>query len=540
MDVQRFLVILEVSQKQAYIFSSNKVRENIRRSARIAYVTSPEFFADVTEGTGLYRKEDNFIYSGGGHTMLEFATLEEAKAFNRHLTAHVYRNYPGLELFSAIAPYNPQKGHSSSMAALTQVLEEKKSRREAVFHQGSFGVESVSATTREAEEMLTTKKKEDLVNEASRIQEIEERVEKRLMPEGFRPVYEFEKLGLKKGDSSYIAVVHIDGNGMGKRAAEFYAGLDHEDWSTFKKRADAFSKGIDDNFKAAFEAMNACVARQIENGGLNNLNIFPDGSNFPVRRIISSGDDICFVTDGRIGIEAAVAFINALASQVNPEDHKGYSACAGVALVHGKYPFFKAYELAEELCGNAKRYGASLCQDLGLEDNGAGISAIDWHLEQGEVRDTLEEIREGYTTGEGNRLELRPLFVRAKNEDMTQKIKEAEPFRRYQAVKKLLSVISREGDESVRSKLKEMRSYLKQGEGAAKYYVAFHKLQDIILSTYQDIFKAMTFEKIGTGEGLERKLFAESADGKRRCLIFDAVEIMDTYIPFRTEDGEIV
>ena len=37
----------------------------------------------------------------------------------------------------------------------------------------------------------------------------------------------------------------------------------------------------------------------------------------------------------------------ALNKQINAEDKEGYAACAGVAIVHQKYPFYKAYELAE-------------------------------------------------------------------------------------------------------------------------------------------------------------------------------------------------
>ena len=35
-----------------------------------------------------------------------------------------------------------------------------------------------------------------------------------------------------------------------------------------------------------------------------------------------------------------------------------------------------------------------------LKDNGAGICAIDWHLEMGEIGVSLEEIRDGYRTRE--------------------------------------------------------------------------------------------------------------------------------------------
>lgn len=40
----RFLTILEVSQKQAYIFSSNKLKDNVTNSAVIAWVMDGDYF----------------------------------------------------------------------------------------------------------------------------------------------------------------------------------------------------------------------------------------------------------------------------------------------------------------------------------------------------------------------------------------------------------------------------------------------------------------------------------------------------------------
>jgi hypothetical protein len=80
-----------------------------------------------------------------------------------------------------------------------------------------------------------------------------------------------------------------------------------------------------------------------------------------------------------------------------------------------------------------------------------------------------------------------------------------------------------------------MRKYLKQGVDATASYIRFHKLEDITLKTYQGIFKEVTTEQIGTGEGLEREIFLKTSDGMHRSIVFDAVELMDTYIPFQTE-----
>lgn len=61
--MNRYLVILEVSQKQAYIFGSNKVKDNIVNSAIIAYVLGEKYIDKVLSKRG-YDKEKNMVYSG--------------------------------------------------------------------------------------------------------------------------------------------------------------------------------------------------------------------------------------------------------------------------------------------------------------------------------------------------------------------------------------------------------------------------------------------------------------------------------------------
>ena len=61
--MNRYLVILEVSQKQAYIFGSNKVKDNIVNSAIIAYVLGEKYIDKVLSKRG-YDKEKNGLFGG--------------------------------------------------------------------------------------------------------------------------------------------------------------------------------------------------------------------------------------------------------------------------------------------------------------------------------------------------------------------------------------------------------------------------------------------------------------------------------------------
>ena len=95
------LVKLEVSQKQAYIFSSNKLKDNVLNSAVIAWIMSPDYFADIVKADGreeLFSETENLVYSGGGHIVLDYEEKETAVSFVRLITSQIHKEYSGIEI----------------------------------------------------------------------------------------------------------------------------------------------------------------------------------------------------------------------------------------------------------------------------------------------------------------------------------------------------------------------------------------------------------------------------------------------------------
>lgn len=515
----RHLVILEVSQKQAFIFSSNKLKDNIENSAIIAWVTNsskglkdveaPGFFEEVIPDRTLYDPEENIVYSGGGHTVLVFDTKEKARNFVKKITLAVKKCYPTIELFAKVFNWDEKKISSAGEALkkLSSELEIKKAKRTAAFRQGSFGIEPLGNTNRNNEDRRPVAEKE---------------IEESLTPDGFKTVSRFDQLGGSKEKSNFIAVVHIDGNSMGKRVAELRNSMKNEAWNEYRKKQKSFSDSIDKDFKNAYLEMVQEVVKRIEDKTLDCLNL--EEKHLPVRRIITAGDDICFVSEGRIGIECARIFIEKLAEKKNAQDGKKYAACAGVAIVHQKYPFYQAYELAEELCSNAKRFIVNTAEG---NDVSADVSAIDWHIEYGEMKDHLEDIRESYRTRDGARLELRPYIINGNIQ--------GEENRCYKKFKKLITQLNERKIDYARGKIKGLCRYLKDGKNASDQYMKRNLIDELNLIGFQDIFAESDLSKVGTGKGQERKSFIQTKDGEMRSLFFDAIQLMDTFIAL---DGE--
>ncbi len=499
--MKRYLMILEVSRKQDYIFSEKKLIENVNRSRDIAYVTSNEFFKTVAKGS--YNETDNYVYAGGGHTIVEYPDKETADRFARVITMYVLKNYPGLEIFAKGIEYDDQDKEkknekeketaSEAFLRLTQELEKKKSVRWESIRRLNFGGTQENTDVESAELGKIRREYPDMV----------------AAPEGCVFPKDFDKLSFADDEYAYksvkdnfLAVVHVDGNAMGTRVQNIYKS--EENFDKLKVKLRNFSESIQSQFEEAFSEMTQEIYRVY--GDKLRLGSDRDPSErglriLPVRPVVLAGDDVCFVTAGNIGLECARIFLEKLSTKVNKEDGKRYSACAGVAIVHRKYPFHMAYNMSEHLCGSAKKSGVEL-------DVSGKYSLIDWHIEYGQLKEKLSEIREAYITDDGADMVLRPLVVI--NPDNERVEKELT----YDYFKQTCLSFQKNNDNISRSKLKELRNAIKQGEIETEYYIKKNMMKNI---TGKD---GVLFKEIARSR-------AKDAVRVRHSLIFDAVEAMD-------------
>lgn len=504
--MKKLLLIMEVSQKQAYIFKNKELKKNIDASYTIDEITSSGYFNKYFPE--YYNEEKNLVYSGGGHTILVFDNdVEEndntgkenqAVRFAKKLSKQIFCDYDGLEVFIKIMDYDEKAEPSKNIQNLMQKLEEKKAIRRASFRQGTFGMEVL-----QEKKDAKTRREEKMEGEE-------------ITP--YKLVTQLEKLGGNKDDNNFIAVVHIDGNLMGKKVQKNDEVIDGilklqgnkltsgEKLDIYRGEKQKFSKDIDDLFQDAYNDMQNVVKKQIENGNLKDLSLEETKENgekqinFPIRRIIRAGDDICFVSEGKIGIECAVEYMKALWKRSEGEN----SACAGVAIVHQSYPFYKAYEIAESLCSSAKKYNASLDKE-----GCANACAIDWHIEYGEMYGGLDEIRKHYVDADGKSILARPYFVCGEPEyegkagnrtyaNFKQTMEEMEYA--------LHNKCEDEEDRMIaRRKLKELRTYLKESDEAVDAYFKKSRLDQYLTKNDKN---------------------------------FDVIEVMDTYIGFQTEEDK--
>jgi hypothetical protein len=162
-----------------------------------------------------------------------------------------------------------------------------------------------------------------------------------LAPMGVEFIRDADRLG-----DGYLAVVHADGNGLGKLFMTFDA----------NQRAEASTAVSTACVAAAKRAVAYLVGLQTD----EDEERAPAGEGklqLRARPIVVGGDDFTFLVDARFALPFTHHYLVAFAEESKKAKlfPNGLSACAGVAIVKTGFPFHAAHKLAESLCKAAKK-----------------------------------------------------------------------------------------------------------------------------------------------------------------------------------------
>ena len=313
---------------------------------------------------------------------------------------------------------------------------------------------------------------------------------------------EFDKLGYKDGES-YICVIHIDGNNMGLKFGSCEGLQERKDLSirVADKVNDAFSKLLKSIVEEypSYENYLDCKNLEDEEHGKKIL---------PIRPIIIGGDDVTFVCPGRLGLTYAERYIKAanegkLLNDVQYKrmcsKNKGVSmsqqmsCCGGIAIVPAKYPFFRAYELAEQLCGIAKQKSRET-------DN----SLIDFAILHGDMYSSIENLRRDQYEGVEGGLHYGPYSIINECKDKSH-------------IEDLFALMQKLKDKVPENKIKKLREVLTQDEHSIiRYLELSDKLKDII-----------TAESDGADNTAKAFWQKKKDEDRLKTRYIDAIEIID-------------
>ena len=216
--------------------------------------------------------------------------------------------------------------------------------------------------------------------------------------ENFRKNYafpmKFDQLG-QQTPKNDIAVVHIDGNNMGKKFQEC---------KTLTTRIQR-SLAIRDTTIAAFAALVQNIVAHIEryNGTLALSEDQKKRTLLPIRPLVLGGDDMTFVCAAKVAVEFA-SFVMRHLVHDDTEGRTPIDSCAGITIMNTSYPFFRGYQMAEELCAVAKKR---------MRESKEASCWLDFAILHGDRASTLAQFRAQEYTGVCGDLHFGPYRVDA-------------------------------------------------------------------------------------------------------------------------------
>ncbi len=523
-------VLLDTVSIQRYVFQSNKLKDNLGASFLIEKIYK-KYLEDAifsvfgkTFDINAWRNNSEEIkinkgdpfevgYIGGGSAFLMFKEEQKAIDFIKTWTKSLLVHAPSVTTGVVISKFNLDKeDFSQEREKLFDELQKNKSQHIPETTLPRHGITSECSRSGLSMEIWNKDNNDNSLSsyvsagsnaviKASK--PAKDDINKKyaeILGTDFCFTNELDKLGRISGEDSHIAIVHIDGNSMGERFKAAKTLVDIRKLS--KSVAEATESAFVDLLEHIIKKYDDIMESLGFDDNSNDLKFkYPRNDNrkiLPIRSVILGGDDITFICDGKLGIYFSKIFLEAFGSKPVHDGEK-LTACAGVAIIKTRYPFYRGYRLAEELCGNAKKANKNDKEDK-LN------SYIDFHISMSSLSGNLEVIRKQYTDTPQGTLLFRPYKILPgdKNDEKSFDllVKNAGTLKKIH-----------------RNKIKEMRDVMNLSEEATETFVKKLAYRDLALPEIQG-----------------RSKFAESIFDNGETVYFDMIELMEFYPDFELQD----
>lgn len=518
-----YLVLIETSGNQHFIFSTNKLKENIGAS-QLTYLAGTKWVIDAVaqvDGNArlalwteqgseelrnklldpklnppIEKKENRFqveiIIAASGKAMLLVKENKYAKAIIGKVTQKALEEAPGLDICGVIHEFNWKEEQSlpTAISDIHKKFEVARSRKPSPdlrflrlpvvedcstsglpashFEPLSSGGESTAISA------VSKTKRESRSEGYERIElllqrqypEINFARSIRVLDQEKEQEQETSNNGTKKIE--WFAVIHADGNGLGQIFLNFHEYLKklnsgYNNRYYVDKLRD-FSLALDACTEKAFlSAIQAVFTKENQ-----------DKKLIPIVPLILGGDDLTVICDGKFALPFTQKFLqefeeetqqNEIIAEIAQEalSANRLSACAGVAIIKPHFPFSVAYELAEALTKSAKKVKEIVIKN----EIPYPCSAIDFHVVYDTSGVELSNIRkhlELEINKEKNKLYRRPYVVTPETElQEAQKGKDWVRLHHWGLLEKYVGVITAQ-DEVGKRQLPNTQVYqLREG-----------------------------------------------------------------------------
>lgn len=340
---------------QNFIFETNKLQEIAGASELVDYICTDLFRETV--GKSNYNAE-NLLIGAAGNIKYLFDEEKDCRSLVLIFPRNAMQLAPGITISQSVV--SVQEELTQEHIQQLEIRLKIQRNRPTVHHGLGLMISERSRRTGKPGVNWTNDAVIDAAQQAKRnsTEYSKASLLKKLIPDvrgnQYHKLFPVEMEDIAgKDKKNWVAVIHADGNDLGKKILAMVA----PQKETFRELSEKISKATEQAVRRAFDQI---VKRNPEEGNL-----------FPFRPIVLGGDDLTAIIRADMAIDFTHAFLKAFEEETAIEfqdfvgDHfqGGLTACAGIAYIKANYPFHYGVHLADMLCAQAKKVAKDLNKD---------------------------------------------------------------------------------------------------------------------------------------------------------------------------------
>lgn len=492
----RYLYGASIQGIQNYIFQTNELKDIIGASELVNEICH-KFKAMYGKDS---KHKGKMIVHAAGNIKCIFDDEDACRRAVREFPKRAMEMAPGITISQAVVKIKDDSEYAKKAEELEQRLHAQRNHPVKSLTTGLMAIERSRKTGLPATKVEETKKKVEYLDEGTvakrdvvkkeegnlsgqtkDLKDLYDKLTGERIPSKRRP-YDISKMTDR---NDWIAVIHADGNGLGEIVAELSG-----DYQRFK----AFSENLNEATIAAAQAAFAATKEEDEktNGTWEKM---------PIRPIVIGGDDLTVICRGDLAVKFVKEYLEAFERETQALTARKLTACAGIAFIKSSYPFYYGYDLAEALCGEAKKDAKS--DKVKGENGGQAPSCLMFHKVQSSfVEDYAEIKRKELTTVDGGSLCFGPYYL---NKESVDKVKDRERWT-IKELSETVDKLNKEDNNRVKTAIRQWLTLMHEDAGAAKQHskrVKAVNLDSEFISIY---------DSVSTG------IIKKDADGKDKDL----------------------
>lgn len=409
--MSKYLYGAAVQGIQGFIFQTNKLQEIVGASELVEQVCTSKFAEMLGKKQDELANDSNAIVNAAGNIKYIFDDYDSCQNVVKLFPKKIVEHAPGITIGQAVVEF-PSEEVKDFESAVLKLEEKLRSQRNKPMRSPTIGLMGIERSRQTGLPVIAKSLgKTDEHYDAATYRKLYDDEKRRnsttrLCRSAFGDVtpdripFNIEAI---TGNNDWIAIIHADGNGLGQVVQKI--GKEAEKFKVFSQKLDIATKNA---AEGAFKSLT-----------------LGDGI-IPIRPIVLSGDDHTLICRADLAVPYVNKFIELFEKYteellsdklvgVFTDGVKKLSACAGIVFMKSSYPFYYGYQLAEELCGKAKK---DTKEKFGFKEGKLPPSCIMFHKVQDSFVTNYDDIvKRELTPSEDYSLKFGPYYINKVAED---------------------------------------------------------------------------------------------------------------------------